>query len=257
MPLFRPPSTKGDFFMSKKVLNYKESEQRLKNLVMAAIFSSLAYAAMTATGWIKVQFLTFDAKDTVITIAGLVLGPVYSVVISFLVAFIEFITVSETGPYGFLMNFASSSVFSFVCALVYKYKKNIKGAITALISGVLSVTAFMVLFNLFITPLYMGGTTADVAKMIPTLLLPFNLTKATMNGALVLILYKPISNVLKAARMLPQTKRVAEGTDEDIQKEKKREHLKFSLVVTVVGLVVVALCLFVFFVLLKGNISFT
>ena len=92
MPLFRPPSTKGDFFMSKKVLNYKESEQRLKNLVMAAIFSSLAYAAMTATGWIKVQFLTFDAKDTVITIAGLVLGPVYSVV-----AVPEDLSVKEAG----------------------------------------------------------------------------------------------------------------------------------------------------------------
>ena len=53
---------KGDFFMPKKVLTRQESEQRLKNLVMAAIFCSLAYAAMTATGWIKVQFLTFDAR---------------------------------------------------------------------------------------------------------------------------------------------------------------------------------------------------
>ena len=248
---------KGDFFMPKKVLSYKESEQRLKNLVMAAIFSSLAYAAMTATGWIKVQFLTFDANDTVITIAGLLLGPVYSFVISLLVAFIEFITVSGTGPYGFLMNFASSAIFSSVCALVYKYKKNIKGAVVALLTGIVSVTGFMVLFNLFITPLYMGGTTADVAKMIPTLLLPFNLTKATMNGALVLMLYKPVSNVLKAARMLPQTKKNSEVTDEELRKEKKREHIKFSLVVTAIGLVVVAVCLLVFFVLLKGNVSFT
>lgn len=248
---------KGDFFMPKKVLTRQESEQRLKNLVIAAIFCSLAYAAMTATGWIKVQFLTFDAKDTVITIAGLVLGPIYSVVISFIVAFIEFITVSATGPYGFIMNFASSAIFSAVCALVYKYKKNIKGAVVALITAVFSVTGFMLLFNLFITPLYMGGTTADVVAMIPTLLLPFNLTKATMNAALILVLYKPVSNVLKAARMLPQTKKNNEGTDEDLQKEKKREHLKFSVIVTVIGLTVVAICLFVFFVVLHGNVSFT
>lgn len=248
---------KGDFFMPKKVLSYKESEQRLKNLVMAAIFSSLAYAAMTATGWIKVSFLTFDAKDTVITIAGLVLGPVYSFVISFLVAFIEFITVSETGPYGFLMNFASSAIFSSVCALVYKYKKNIKGAVVALLTGIVSVTGFMVLFNLFITPLYMGGTTADVAKMIPTLLLPFNLTKATMNGALVLVLYKPVSNVLKSAGMLPRSKKNTEETTEEAQNAKKREHMKFSLVVTAIGLAVVAVCLVVFFVVLKGSFSFT
>lgn len=243
--------------MQKKALTRQESEQRLKNLVMAAIFSSLAYAAMTATGWIKVQFLTFDAKDTVITIAGLVLGPVYSIIISFIVAFIEFITVSSTGPYGFIMNFVSSAIFSSVCALVYKYKKNIKGAVVALITGIFSVTGFMVLFNLFITPLYMGGTTADVVKLIPTLLLPFNLTKATMNGALVLVLYKPVSNVLKAARMLPQTKKNSESLSEENQSERKREHLKFSLVVTAIGLVVVAICLFVFFVVLQGKFSLT
>lgn len=256
MPLFLPPLLKGDFFMSKKVLTRQESEQRLKNLVMAAIFSSLAYAAMTATGWIKVSFLTFDAKDTVITIAGLVLGPIYSVVISFLVAFIEFITVSETGPYGFIMNFASSAVFSSVCALVYKYKKNIKGAVIALITGIISVTGFMVLFNLFVTPLYMGGTTADVAKMIPTLLLPFNLTKATMNGALVLVLYKPVSNVLKSARMLPSTRRASDEGDENAEKRRKRENLKFSLVVTAIGISVVIACLCVFFIVLNGRVSF-
>ena len=115
----------------------------------------------------------------------------------------------------------------------------------------------MVLFNLFITPLYMGGTTADVAKMIPTLLLPFNLTKATMNGALVLVLYKPVSNVLKSAGMLPRSKKNTEETTEEAQNAKKREHMKFSLVVTAIGLAVVAVCLVVFFVVLKGSFSFT
>jgi riboflavin transporter FmnP len=246
---------KGDFFMPK-IKTRQQSEQQLINLVMAAIFCSLAYATMTATSWIKVQFLTFDAKDTVITVAGLILGPVYSVVISFIVALIEFITVSETGPYGFLMNFASSAVFSFTCALIYKYKKNIKGAITGLVAGVFSVTGFMLLFNLFITPLYMGATMADVAKMIPTLLLPFNLTKATMNAALVLIVYKPVSNVLKSARMLPQSPKKAPADDADAENIKKRENVKFSLVITAIGLVIVAVCLVVFFVVLNGSFSF-
>jgi riboflavin transporter FmnP len=223
---------------------------KIKKLCIAALFAALAYAAMFVTSWIKVGFLTFDAKDTVIALAGLILGPVYSLVISLLVAFIELITVGDTGIYGFIMNFLSSAVFSSVCASIYKYKKNIKGAVVGLVSASLSMTAAMLLFNLFITPLYMGVDTATVASMIPTLFLPFNLTKGFLNASLVLVLYKPFSTALKAARLLPSEKRTLE--ENEITQNKKR--IRFSLTVTAVGLVVAALCIFIFFVVLKGEI---
>jgi hypothetical protein len=38
--------------------------------------------------------------------------------------------------------------------------------------------------------------------MIPTLLLPFNLTKSTLNAAVVLLLYKPLSNALVRAGLM-------------------------------------------------------
>ena len=40
-------------------------------------------------------------------IAGLLYGPLTSVLISVIVSFIEMITISTTGPYGFLMNMVS------------------------------------------------------------------------------------------------------------------------------------------------------
>ena len=51
---------------------------------------------------------------------------------------------------------------------------------------------------------------AQVVDLIPTLLLPFNLTKAVLNAGVVLALYKPLITALRAARLLPQSEN-AEG----------------------------------------------
>lgn len=244
--------------MPKSIIQ-QDSAQKIKKIATAALFAAIAYVAMFVTSWIKVGFLTFDAKDAIITLAGLLFGPVYAVSISLVVSVIELITVGDTGIYGFIMNFLSSAVFSTVCSLIYKYKKNIKGAITGLIASVLTMTAAMLLFNLFITPLYMNVPRNVVASMIPTLFLPFNLTKGVMNAALVLILYKPISHSLKALNILPKKAAKVYATEEErlaAKKEAKKKNLIFSLVTTAVGLLTVALCLVVFLVVLHGNISF-
>ena len=257
--IYVPPYRKGDFFMSK--LNHRQdSAQKIKKIVTAGLFAALAYVAMFMTSWIKVSFLTFDAKDAIITLAGLLFGPLYAIAISLTVALIEFITVGDTGIYGFIMNFLSSAVFSTVCALIYKYKKNIKGAIIGLISSIFAMTAAMLLFNLFITPIYMNVPRSVVASMIPTLFLPFNLTKGVMNSALVLVLYKPISHSLKALNILPKKAPKEYASEEEriaAKKEAKRKTLIFSLIITGVGIITIALCFVVFLVVLHGNFSFT
>ncbi len=218
---------------------------QIKKMVMAAMFCALAFAAMFVMR-INVLFLTFDAKDAIVTIAGLLFGPIYALVISLAVSLLELIAIGDTGFWGFLMDFLSTAVFSCSCSLIYTYKKNIKGAIGGLIAAVFSMTAFMLLFNLFIVPLYTPSmTTANVAVLIPTLFLPFNATKGLLNAALVLILYKPASTAMKAAKVLPSAS--------SEEKAEKKGHLGFSLAITAVGLVAVAVCLLVFFLVLDGS----
>ena len=252
-PLSCSPHKKGDFFMQKN--RHLNTAQSIKRLVIAALFCALAYAAMFVTSWIKVAFLTFDAKDTIITIAGLLFGPVYSLVISLVVSLIEFITVGDTGFWGFLMNFLSSAAFSSTCALIYKYKKNITGAVIGLAVSVVSMTAMMVLLNLLVTPIYTGMPAADVAAMIPTLFLPFNLTKATMNAALTLMLYKPVSRALKAAKITDVSDALTEKTKKESDSNKKSSLLT-NLLVMSIGLFFVALSVVIFIVVLGGNFSF-
>lgn len=169
----------------------------LKKLSVTAMLCALAYICMFVFKF-KVGFLTFDLKDAVLTIIAFLYGPLYGIVSSIVVALLEFISVSDTGMYGMIMNALSSAVFTGTCGFVYKYRHTLLGAIVGSVSAIFSMTAVMLIANLFITPLYMTNSTmSDVAAMIPTLLLPFNLIKGVVNAALTMIIYKPITSAFK------------------------------------------------------------
>ncbi len=161
-------------------------------------------AMLTATAFLctlvfrfKVGFLTFDFKDAIISIISLLYGPLWGVGSAGTVALFEMISASDTGPYGMIMNFISSGTFALMTGLVYKYNRTFKGAIISVTSAVFGVVSVMMLANILITPHYMGVTTADVIALIPTMLLPFNCAKAILNSAVVLVIYKPLTNILR------------------------------------------------------------
>ncbi len=212
----------------------KEKSFDTKKLVGMAMFAALAYA-VTFVFRIPVLFLTFDAKDAVITIASLIYGPLAGLIISFVVALVELVSISGTGLYGFLMNFASSAAFSAVAALVYKYKRNASGAILAFYAASLSMVAVMMGMNLLVTPYYMGTDIAAVASMIPTLLLPFNFAKALMNSAFAMLLYKPVTAAMRRAKLL--------------KGESKMSFNKSSLSIIITALVTLVAAIVIFVIL--------
>ena len=218
-------------------------------MVMTALFCALAYAATLLFRINVAGFLTFDIKDAVITIGGLLFGPWAAFTISGLTALLESVTVGDTGPYGLLMDFVSSASFSVVAALIYRYRRNLYGAVIGLLSAVFSMTAIMLCMNLLVVPLYTPGVdTATVAKMLPTLILPFNLTKAVMNAALVLILYKPVSTAIRYARVKLPGKSGMDGTPH-------KTDLRTNVLLAVAGLLLIVASLILFFVLLGGEID--
>lgn len=172
-----------------------------RSLAVTAMLCALAYVAMFVFKF-KVGFLTFDFKDAIISIVSLINGPVMGIVSAFVVALLELVTVSDTGLYGFIMNFLSSGVFALSVGLVYKYKRSFVGALLAAVTAVFSVTAVMLLANLFITPYYMGVERDVVIGMLASMLLPFNLCKSLMNAALMLIIYKPLTTALRKAHLV-------------------------------------------------------
>jgi riboflavin transporter FmnP len=215
--------------------------EKLLRMAVVAVFCAMAYACQFVFR-IHVSFLTFDAKDAVMAIGAMIFGPVWGVVMALIVALLEFVSISGTGMYGLIMNFASSASFCAICASVYQRNRTMTRAIVALAAAVLGTTAIMMVMNLVVTPYYMtGGSVEAVVKILPTLLLPFNLTKTLMNAALVLVLYRLVSVSLKKARIL-------KGGPDSFAFDKK------TLAALIGGLVLIAICVAIFLIVLHGTI---
>lgn len=194
--------------MGGNVMKYKS---KIFKLSFAGIFAALAYISTFVIYITVAGFLTYDVKDALITVCSMILGPLYAISISLIVSFIELITVSGTGFWGFLMNFISSSVFAASAAFIYKRKGKLSAAFLGLGTAVVATTAVMILMNIVITPIYVGQPRDAVISLIPTILLPFNLTKSVLNAGLVLALYKPLITALRAARLLPASEHASDN----------------------------------------------
>lgn len=171
------------------------------------MFTAIAYISLL---FMKIGgiggFLTFDIKDAVLAIAAMQFGPLSGIVIAFLVSFIEMITISGTGFWGFLMNFIGSAVFATIASAIYLYvprlKKTISGAIVGLAVSVVATTLVMLVMNVLITPIYTGAPLSAIYDMMLPLLLPFNLIKALANAAIAFVLYKPLCVVLRKSHVM-------------------------------------------------------
>jgi hypothetical protein len=116
----------------------------------------------------------------------------------------------------------------------------LNGALIGLASGSAGMVIVMLIMNLIITPIYTGMSTEAVANMILPILLPFNVAKAVLNAAFVLLLYKPVFIGLKAAHLV-------EG-EKDFRFDKK------SVFAIILGVVLLISALIVFFVVLGAKI---
>ena len=172
-------------------------------MAASAMFAAVSFIAVLIAKIIPnvAGFLSYEPKDAVIVIAGLLYGPLSSVMISVIVSLIEMLTISTTGPYGFLMNVVSTCAFAAPAAWYYQNHRSKKGAVIGLVLGMLTMAAAMLLWNYIITPYYMGVPRKTVAGMLMTVFLPFNLVKGGLNAALTLLLYKPVVGALRKANL--------------------------------------------------------
>lgn len=185
-----------------------------RKLTMLAMFSALAYVLMAVARFPlmpSAEFLKYDPKDIIIAFAGLLYGPMPAMLVSLVVSLVEMVTVSTTGPIGFVMNVLSTAGFVCTASVIYQRKQTLRYAVIGLLAGVLMQTGVMLLWNYLITPLYMNAPRERVAAMLLPVFLPFNLLKDSINATLTLLLYKPLVRALRAAGMVPP--REAQGSE--------------------------------------------
>lgn len=209
-------------------MNKTKTKYDTKTLVTMAMLTALAYAVMAVCKFLpKVGgFLSLDAIDAVIGVGGFLFGPAAAAMMIVVEAFIEAITLSTTGWYGFVMNVLSTVLLICPAVMVYRRKGKTSGAVLGLAVGVLFRLLGMIVFNYLITPMYFGMPRASVVDMMPMIAI-FNLVKGTLNAALLMVIYPPVSAVLRRAGLVaPST--VKEG----------EESKQFSYLPLVISLVV-------------------
>ncbi len=150
-------------------------------------------------------FLKYDASLVPAMVSGFVWGPGAGIVVGVAEAIIHGLMMGDFA--GAVMNIIVTIAFVLPAAAIYRRRHTLKGAILALVVGVICHIAAAIVGNLIITPLWMGVPVDVVIAMILPILLPFNLLKAVLNSILTLVVYKAISNLIKPTKEQTSGKR--------------------------------------------------
>ncbi|HIU87526.1 MAG TPA: ECF transporter S component [Candidatus Avilachnospira avistercoris] len=181
-------------------MNVSLTASSTRRVVVTAMLSAVAYVVMVAIHLNIVPaapFLTYDPKDVIIALGGFIYGPAEVVIISVVVSFLEMISVSDTGIIGFVMQVIATLSYAGVAALIYKRLHTKGGALISLCVGTVSMAVIMVLWNLILSPIYLGTDRATVVALLVPAIIPFNVLKGVINSVLIMLIYKPIVTALR------------------------------------------------------------
>ena len=123
------------------------------------------------------KFLEYDPADIPIMIATFAFGPWYGLMTTIVVAVVQGLTVSASGG-------------------IYGIIKTKKGALIALLCGVVAWGLIMMPANLIITPIFTGMPVEAIRGILLPIILPFNLIKAGINAVVTFLVYKSVSPLL-------------------------------------------------------------
>ena len=178
-----------------------------KKLATLGMLTALAFVVMYLSKFIPSVngFLDFDFKDVVLCIGGFIYGPIAALMMTVVVCFLEMITVSHTDIIGCIMNIVATASFVCTACAIYKRNHTMKGAIIGLVTAVVVLVAVMLAWNYFLTPIYQKIPREAVADMLPTVFLPFNAVKGGLNMTVTLLVYKPVVEALRKAKLIPES----------------------------------------------------
>ena len=181
--------------MEEFEMNRNEKTVKLTKMGMLAAIS-IVLVLLIRIPYPAAPFLVYDPADIPIFIGAFAFGPLAGLVLTAVVSFIQAFVLGGDGLIGFFMHFVATGSFVLVAGFIYKRNKSRKSAVIALICGTIIMTGSMLLWNLLITPIFLGVPREAVIAMLATILLPFNLLKAGINSIVTFIAYKSIAKFL-------------------------------------------------------------
>ena len=177
--------------------NVSANTRKLTTLAMLAALAIVLVALIHFPLVPAAPFLEYDPADIPIFIGTFLFGPAAGLALTAVVCVIQGVRVSAaSGPIGIIMHFLATGTFVLLAGNLYRAHRTRKAALLGLAAGTLAMTAVMCVCNLVFTPLFMGSPVGEVVKLLLPAIIPFNLLYAALNGAVTLLVYKPLSRFL-------------------------------------------------------------
>lgn len=171
--------------------------RKLATMAVLAALSIVLVAIIHFPIFPAASYLEYDPADIPILICGFAFGPLAGIAVTVAAALIQGLTVSaQSGIYGIIMHIIATGTFVSVSSLIYRRHKTKKMAAVALLAGVVSMALIMTAANLVVTPAFTGMPASAIMAMILPIIIPFNLIKAGVNGAVTFFIYKSISKLI-------------------------------------------------------------
>ena len=156
---------------------------------IGVLLSFVEFPLLPGVTWLK-----YDASAMPALVCGFAYGPGAGLAVGVVGAIIHGILMADFT--GALMNILVVIGFVGPAAFVYARQRTFRGALWGLALSVVAAIVMAVVGNLLLTPSWLGVPFDAVVALIIPVLVPFNLLKALINGALTIVVYKSVSNLI-------------------------------------------------------------
>lgn len=201
----------------------KEPIFNTRKTAVIGVFSAIAMVLMLFEFPLPFAptFYELDFSELPILIGTFAFGPVAGVMMEFIKIVLKlFIKGTSTAFVGDLANFSVGSSFILPASVVYAFRKNKKSAIAACVVGTLTMTIFGTAFNaIYLLPAFadlygmpldtilnMGSAVnpmvreGSIVSFVVACVAPLNLIKGASVSLITLLIYKPLSPIIKTGR---------------------------------------------------------
>lgn len=191
-----------------------KSQGKTRILVSVAMLSAVAYIlAFIEIGVpLSPSFARMDISDLPALIAAFAFGPMAGVMVELIKNGLQLISTNTAGV-GELANFLMGSALACTAGMIYSRKKTKKAALIGCMTGSMAMAAAAGILNYFVLlPLYenfmpLEQVIASFAVLMPFIqtkldvvlwnAIPFNLIKGLLISLVTMLIYKPLTPILK------------------------------------------------------------
>lgn len=184
----------------------RTSKKNIIRLVLTAMMAALSIVFMFIVRFSLLpgaKFLEYDMGDIPVILSTLFLGTPAGAFVLIFVSLIQSLTVSAASSWqGFVMHVLSTGAYVIILKLLTRKNDSQMRLVISASVATIALTAVMIPLNMIFTPLYLKVPLEAVMELMLPAIIPFNFLKGVINSLIIILLYRPLKEILTKTNML-------------------------------------------------------